>query len=124
VLMRTSYARGFTIVELVAVLAVMALLLFVGGLGWTWVDTNIPSGLPETFCWYYPWWGSYCATGTPTHDTTKFSYNLGGGGAVRLRARGVPRAGEPAVDRLRRQLRLVGRDAVPHRFRNQVLKEP
>ena len=28
--MRTSYARGFTIVELVAVLAVMALLLFVG----------------------------------------------------------------------------------------------
>ena len=50
-----------------------------GGLGWTWVDTNIPSGLPETFCWYYPWWGSYCATGTPTHSTTKFSYNAGAG---------------------------------------------
>jgi opacity protein-like surface antigen len=48
-----------------------------GGLGWTWVDTNIPNGLPETFCWYYPWWGSYCATGVPTADTTKFSYNLG-----------------------------------------------
>ena len=23
-----------------------------GGLGWTYVDTNIPSGLPESFCWY------------------------------------------------------------------------
>jgi opacity protein-like surface antigen len=50
-----------------------------GGLGWTWVDTNIPSGLPESFCWYYPWYGSYCATATPTHDTTKFSYNVGAG---------------------------------------------
>jgi opacity protein-like surface antigen len=53
--------------------------LVTGGLGWTWVDTNIPNGLPETFCWYYPWWGSYCATGVPTADTTKFSYNLGAG---------------------------------------------
>jgi len=51
--------------------------LVTGGLGWTWVDTNIPSGLPETFCWYYPWWGQYCATGVPTHNTTKFSYNAG-----------------------------------------------
>jgi opacity protein-like surface antigen len=53
--------------------------LVTGGLGWTWVDTNIPSGLPESFCWYYPWWGSYCGTATPTHNTTKFSYNLGAG---------------------------------------------
>jgi opacity protein-like surface antigen len=46
------------------------------GLGWTYVDTNIPSGLPESFCWYYPWYGSYCGTYVPTHDTTKFSYNV------------------------------------------------
>jgi opacity protein-like surface antigen len=50
-----------------------------GGLGWTYVDTNIPSGLPDTFCWYYPWWGQYCGTYVPTHDTTKFSYNAGVG---------------------------------------------
>jgi opacity protein-like surface antigen len=50
-----------------------------GGLGWTWVDTNIPSGLPENICWYYPWWGTYCSTAVPTHNTTKFSYNLGAG---------------------------------------------
>jgi opacity protein-like surface antigen len=50
-----------------------------GGLGWTWVDTNIPSGLPENVCWYYPWWGTYCSTFVPTHNTTKFSYNVGAG---------------------------------------------
>ena len=48
-----------------------------GGLGWTYVDTNIPAGLPESFCWYYPWYGSYCATYVPTRTTTKFSYNAG-----------------------------------------------
>ena len=50
-----------------------------GGLGWTYVDSNIPSGLPDTVCWYYPWWGQYCGTYVPTHDTTKFSYNVAGG---------------------------------------------
>jgi opacity protein-like surface antigen len=50
-----------------------------GGLGWSWVDTNIPSGLPENICWYYPWWGTYCSTFVPTHNTTKFSYNVGAG---------------------------------------------
>jgi opacity protein-like surface antigen len=50
-----------------------------GGLGWTWVDSNIPSGLPENVCWYYPWWGQYCGTYVPTHNTTKFSYNAGAG---------------------------------------------
>jgi opacity protein-like surface antigen len=50
-----------------------------GGLGWTTVDTNIPSGLPENVCWAYPWYGYYCDTYVPTHDTTKFSYNAGVG---------------------------------------------
>ena len=50
-----------------------------GGLGWTWVDTNIPSGLPENICWAYPWYGTYCSTYVPTHNTTKFSYNAGVG---------------------------------------------
>jgi opacity protein-like surface antigen len=50
-----------------------------GGLGWTHVDTNIPAGLPESVCWYYPWFGSYCATYVPTQTTTRFSYNVGAG---------------------------------------------
>jgi opacity protein-like surface antigen len=48
-----------------------------GGLGWTYIDTNIPAGLPENVCWSYPWYGVYCATYVPTETTTKFSYNLG-----------------------------------------------
>lgn len=50
-----------------------------GGLGWTYVDTNIPAGLPELVCWWYPWYGQYCATYVPTETTTKFSYNVGAG---------------------------------------------
>ena len=50
-----------------------------GGLGWTYIDTNIPSGLPENICWAYPWYGYYCSTYVPTQTTTKFSYNAGGG---------------------------------------------
>lgn len=61
-----------------------------GGLGWTYLDTNIPTGLPQNICWYYPWYGSYCGTFVPTATSTKFSYNAGlglrmelGGGFVR-----------------------------------------
>lgn len=50
-----------------------------GGLGWTYIDTNIPAGLPENVCWAYPWYGVYCATYVPTQTTTKFSYNVGAG---------------------------------------------
>lgn len=48
-----------------------------GGLGWTYIDTNIPAGLPESICWYYPWYGGYCSTYVPTETTTEFSYNAG-----------------------------------------------
>ena len=48
-----------------------------GGFGWTYIDTNIPAGLPENICWAYPWYGYYCSTYVPTHSTTKFSYNAG-----------------------------------------------
>src|SRR5262249_37329624 len=49
-----------------------------GGLGWTYVDTNIPTGLPQNVCWNYPWYG-YCTSYVPTATTTKFSYNAGAG---------------------------------------------
>lgn len=48
-----------------------------GGLGWTYIDSNIPSGLPDLICWYYPWYGQYCASYVPTYSTTRFSYNAG-----------------------------------------------
>lgn len=49
------------------------------GLGWTYIDTNIPAGLPENICWSYPWYGTYCSTYVPTETTTEFSYNFGAG---------------------------------------------
>ena len=50
-----------------------------GGMGWTYIDTNIPAGLPENVCWAYPWYGGYCTSYVPTQTTTKFSYNAGAG---------------------------------------------
>ena len=44
--------------------------------GWTYVDTGIPSGLPQNSCWYY-WYTYYCGTYQPTHATTKFSWGAG-----------------------------------------------
>lgn len=49
------------------------------GVGGTWVDTNVPSGPPTSYCWYDPWWGYYCDTSTPTHSDSYFSYNVGAG---------------------------------------------
>ena len=46
-----------------------------GGIGATYVDTNIPSGPAQ--CWVDPWWGEYC--GVPTRSDTYFSYNAGAG---------------------------------------------
>ncbi|RDH82887.1 MAG: hypothetical protein DIZ80_11505 [endosymbiont of Galathealinum brachiosum] len=48
---------------------------FVGAsVGWTFVDTNIPDGLPQTVCWYDPWWGYVCDTFIPTKTTTELTY--------------------------------------------------
>jgi opacity protein-like surface antigen len=44
------------------------------GIGWTWVDTNIPDGLPSTGCWWDPLWGYVCYTSYPTKTTSAFSY--------------------------------------------------
>jgi len=44
------------------------------GIGWTWIDTNIPSGPPSTGCWWDPWWGYVCYTSYPTETTDAFSY--------------------------------------------------
>ncbi|MFN0038866.1 MAG: outer membrane beta-barrel protein [Burkholderiales bacterium] len=46
-----------------------------GGVGGTWVDTNIPAGPPVNVCWYDPWWGYYCGPVYPTRSDTYFSYN-------------------------------------------------
>ena len=48
-----------------------------GGIGWTWVDSNIPSGPPEGVCWWDPWYGYVCSSYQNTYTKDYFSYNLG-----------------------------------------------
>jgi len=61
------------------------------GVGWTKLDSNVPSQPPTTGCWWDPWWGYICTTTWETFKTSKFTYNVGAGlrwdvnGAVFLR---------------------------------------
>ncbi len=51
-------------------------------LGWTFTDTNVPTGEPPSSgCWWYPWWGYVCGTFVPTETSNDWSY----GGIVGLR---------------------------------------
>lgn len=44
------------------------------GIGWTSIDTNVPDGPGETWCWWDPWWGYVCSTTYPTKTTDAFTY--------------------------------------------------
>ena len=48
-----------------------------GGIGWTFLDSNIPSGPPEGVCWWDPWYGNVCTFYQNTYTENYFSYNLG-----------------------------------------------
>jgi opacity protein-like surface antigen len=50
-----------------------------GGIGWSWVDTNIATSPPETGCWYDPWWGYVCTTWQDTKTIDGFAYQAGVG---------------------------------------------
>ncbi len=50
-----------------------------GGLGWTYVDSNIADGPPVTECWWDPWWGYICSDFFDTYNETEFSWGLGAG---------------------------------------------
>lgn len=49
-----------------------------GNLGWTFVDSNIPSGPPQGVCWWDPYWWTYvCGEYVPTRTYTEFGYGVG-----------------------------------------------
>jgi opacity protein-like surface antigen len=48
-----------------------------GGVGWAFIDTNIPTGPPQTSCWWDPWWGYYCGTFQNTRSMDELMYNIG-----------------------------------------------
>jgi opacity protein-like surface antigen len=48
-----------------------------GGVGITYVDSNIQNGPATGYCWYDPWWGYVCNSYVPTKTENDFSYNAG-----------------------------------------------
>ena len=51
------------------------------GIGWTFLDSNVADGPPQTGCWWHPWWGYICENFYRTYSSTEFSY----GGALGIR---------------------------------------
>jgi opacity protein-like surface antigen len=49
------------------------------GIGWSFIDTNIPTGNATVECWWDPWWGYVCGAFAETKTTKAFSYQLGVG---------------------------------------------
>jgi opacity protein-like surface antigen len=47
------------------------------GVGYSFIDTNIPDGPPQTGCWRDPWYGQICTTYHCTATTEEFTYNAG-----------------------------------------------
>jgi opacity protein-like surface antigen len=47
------------------------------GIGWTYLDSNFPSGPPVTGCWWDPFWGYICNTFYSTYSDTSFAYSGG-----------------------------------------------
>lgn len=52
-----------------------------GNIGWTWIDSNIPSGPSTGGCWWDPWYGYICSSFQPTYGATEFTY----GGSLGVR---------------------------------------
>lgn len=50
-----------------------------GGLGWTYIDSNISDGDGGLVCWYDYWWGYVCDSYYSTYSDTSFSYSVGAG---------------------------------------------
>lgn len=54
------------------------------GVGWNFVDTNIPTAPPQVGCWWNPWYGYICEGFQKTKSVDGFAYQAGAGVNVRL----------------------------------------
>jgi len=50
-----------------------------GGIGMTYIDTNIPNGPSSGTCWWDPWYGYVCNSYVPTKTEWDVSYSAGVG---------------------------------------------
>jgi outer membrane protein assembly factor BamD len=48
-----------------------------GGVGWSWVDTNIATEPPSVGCWWHPWYGYVCTSWQDTRTESGLAYELG-----------------------------------------------
>jgi opacity protein-like surface antigen len=79
------------------------------GIGYSFIDTNIPNGRPSTGCWWDPWYGYICTSVQPTKGVDEWTYQTGLGvrwdfartTSLRLSAEkhwiDLPNAGSPGV---------------------------
>jgi opacity protein-like surface antigen len=49
------------------------------GIGWAFVDTNIPNSRVEVGCWWDPWYGQICTPYQSTKSIDSFVYHFGVG---------------------------------------------
>ncbi|WP_129777986.1 outer membrane beta-barrel protein [Peristeroidobacter soli] len=49
------------------------------GMGWAFVDTNIPNSRVQVGCWWDPWWGYICTPYQSTKSFDEFTYQVGAG---------------------------------------------
>ena len=47
------------------------------GIGYSTLDSNIPSQPPVVGCWWDPWWGYICVSDWKTYEASEFTYNVG-----------------------------------------------
>jgi len=50
-----------------------------GGVGWAFIDTNIPNSRVQVGCWWDPWWGYVCTPYQSTKGIDDFTYQVGAG---------------------------------------------
>jgi len=48
-----------------------------GTIGYSFIDTNIPDGPPQSGCWWDPWYGQICGTWQSTRSVDEFIYGAG-----------------------------------------------
>ena len=49
------------------------------GVGYAFIDTNIPNGRPQTGCYWDPWYGNICTTYQSTKTAEELTYQAGAG---------------------------------------------
>ncbi len=49
------------------------------GIGYSFIDTNIPNGRPVSGCWWDPWYGYICGSAQPTKSVNGFAFQVGVG---------------------------------------------